>query len=66
MLVLIVQKKGFDALNTTQKKPQLCENYNFFKNQEKPAQNDQTWSKCLKISIMSHFFFIVLGMVVCT
>ena len=55
MLILIAKKKGFDALNTKQKKTQHCAKYHFWKNQEKPAQNGKKW---FKMSIMSRFFLI--------
>ena len=34
----MVQKKRDDALNTTQKKPQLITKYRFWKSQEKPQK----------------------------
>ena len=57
MLILIAQKKGFDAMNTMQRTPALCK-LPFLKNQEKTAQNGQNWPKWLEISIMNRFFLI--------
>ena len=41
MLILIAQKKGFDAMNTMQRTPALCK-LPFLKNQEKRLKMDKT------------------------
>ena len=64
-LTLVAQKKGFDAMNTTQKITALC-TVPFLKKSRKTAQNGQKWSKWLKISIRSRFFLILSEMVLCT
>ena len=66
MLILIAQKKGFDALNTTQKTPALCRVpflKKINKNWLKMVKNGQNG---FKIIIMSRFFLIFSEMVLCT
>jgi hypothetical protein len=52
---LIAQMKRFDALITTQKKPQLSAKYHFGKKSNIIAQNDQS----SKISIFFLRFFLI-------
>ena len=66
-LFLIAQKKGIDALNATQKTPQLFTNYGFWKNQEKPFKKDYILGsyKLLITSYNGLFFkfFLIFSMV---
>jgi len=64
MLIWIAQKKGFDALNATQKTSALCK-VPFLKKSRKPGQNCLKWSKWAKITVFGRFFLFFSEMVLC-
>ena len=65
MLIQIAQKKGFNALNTTQKTPILCK-ISFLRKSRKISSKWSNKVKVVKNEHFEQFFFIFSEMVICT